>query len=304
MGDAYTTKTTAAGSLGTEIVLQNIQEEARAAAVISDKVTVQRVPRGSTAARFPKNVATLLSAGAISEGSEATAQAYSVSSVTVTPTIIGLDTLVTDLAEYTSIAAMPAAMQMAMARAIADKRETDILALSSGFTTSKGTTTVALSAATVQSAILALDVANAPRGNFGATFDEVADVLQDKILYLHPVQLNQLKTEIRQSNATWLFQEAAVSTLFNAANRPRGFAGTFLGVPVFTSTNVPTANVGADRLGMIIVPSAIGYAEFWTVRVQEESHLAGRAMRIGADTAYAVAELVDAYGVGVLSSAT
>lgn len=304
MSDTYTTKSTAAGTLGTEIVLQNIQQEARASRVISDKITVKRAPKGYTSIRFPKVTTSLLSAAAISEGSEVDAQAFNSGSVTVTPTIIGLDTLVTDLADYTSIASMSPAMQMAMARAIVDKRETDILALSAGLSTAKGSTGTALTIAKLQTAVYALDVANAPRGNFGDTFDEVAPVLQDKLLFLHPIQLNQIRDELRTTNASWAFQEASVSTLFNASDKPRGFAGTVLGVPVFTSTNVPTANGGTDRLGMMIVPSCLGYGEFWDVRVQDDYYLKGRATRVGADTAYAVAELVDAYGCGVLSVAT
>jgi hypothetical protein len=41
----------------------------------------------------------------------------------------------------------------------------------------------------------------------------------------------------------------------------QGFAGTFNGVDIFSSSKVPTANAGADRAGAMFGYGAVGYVE-------------------------------------------
>lgn len=299
MADVFTTKSTAVGTLGEAFAFEEVQAAARAAIVISNKVTVKTVPRGHKSAKFVKESGSLLAAAAISEGSTDDAQAWTNSSVELTPAIIALNTLVTDLAEFSSFAAMDPAMRAALGRAVADKRDTDVLALASGFSGSAGTTGVALSMANIDTGIYTLDNANAPSGNFGETSDEGGDLLQGKIIVLAPIQVSQLRTALRNSGQSYLFQEKATELLYNDNTKMRGYKGTLAGMPVFESTRVVTS--GSDRLGMMFVPSAIGLAHAWAVMIETQRVLEKWSTRVGASTGYAVGELFDAYGFGLLS---
>jgi hypothetical protein len=304
MGDVFTTKSVAAGIIGADLVLELVQQEARAAIVAYNKFTLKTAPRGHNAIRFPKVAGTALSAAVIAEGSAADAQAATFTGVTITPTVVGLDVLATKLAEYTSLVNMPIEVRNAMARAIADKKDADVLALSAGFSQSVGTTGVSAKIADVQQAQYLLTVANAPRGNFGETGDDLPGIYDDVIGFLHPIQVNQLVAQALASGQSWLVSDKATEVLYRDGTKPRGYKGRLLGMPIFESTNVPTADAGVNRLGMFAVPSAIGVGQFWDLDVATDMALASRSTRFGADSAYGVAELVDLYGVGFKSIAT
>lgn len=88
---------------------------------------------------------------------------------------------------------------------------------------------------------------------------EQASVPTPFVAVLHPVQLTDLQNSIRAeaSNAI-AFSPATVEML---AAKGQGFAGSFMGVDIYKSSKVPTANAGADRAGAMMGYGAVGMAE-------------------------------------------
>ena len=84
------------------------------------------------------------------------------------------------------------------------------------------------------------------------------------------------------------------------------WVGNWMGIPVFSSTNVPTANAGEDRGGALFVAKeALGLAIKWDVRI-ETQRLASKGLggsAIWASMAYKAGELRDALGVSIITDA-
>ena len=78
------------------------------------------------------------------------------------------------------------------------------------------------------------------------------------VAVLHPVQVTDLQNSIRAEGGA-LQYVAATQEMLSA--KGQGFAGSFLGVDLFKSSKVPTANGGADRAGAMMGYGAVGVAE-------------------------------------------
>lgn len=174
---------------------------------------------------------------------------------------------------------------------------TMIAALSSGFSTAVGSTTVDLSVANFYAAIFGLQL-NSADGMFTAV--------------LHPQQINDLISSLRSETGPG--QYLATSQDQVQAKGP-GFRGNLFGVDIFASANVPTATAGADYLGMMIAPGAIGVATATAAPVMGGQTLASQSpivvelerdassgSTIVVGSAFVgVAELDDLRGIGILS---
>lgn len=172
----------------------------------------------------------------------------------------------------------------------------DALALSSTFTSSVGTTNTALTLAAFQLAQETLDVANSEGG----------------IAILHSRQWADLKTELSfiASGATGYLPatQEAIQRL------GRGFKGTLFGTLIFVHNRVPTANTSTDRLGMMLGPDAIQWADAQLPIIRPEVQASVGADRIGLDTdeirgdstisyttMYGLSRLLDGAGCKILS---
>lgn len=173
---------------------------------------------------------------------------------------------------------------------------TMITALSSGFSGSVGSTGVDLTVATFYSAIFALQL-TANAGVFTAI--------------LHNQQINDLISSLRSETGPGQYL-AATQEMVNA--KGPGYKGSLFGVDVFGSNTVPTANAGADYLGMMIAPGAIGIATATAapimgttiaspspIVVELERDASGGYSVIVGSAFVGVAEIDDAKGVGILS---
>ena len=174
---------------------------------------------------------------------------------------------------------------------------TMIAALSSGFSSSVGSTTTDLTVANFYAAIFQLQL-NSADGIFTAI--------------LHPQQINDLISSLRSETGPG--QYLATSSDQVQAKGP-GFRGNLFGVDIFASANVPTANAGADYLGMMIAPGAIGVATATAapmvgaatlpsqspivVELERDSS-SGSTIVVGS-AFVGVGELDDLRGVGILS---
>jgi hypothetical protein len=125
--------------------------------------------------------------------------------------------------------------EMAVTNAICDTID--------GFTATAGTSGVDLSVDDFFSALFTL---------------EQASVATPYVSVLHPVQVTDLQNSIRAEGGALQYIAATQEMLMA---KGQGYAGSFLGVDIFKSSKVPTANAGADRAGAMMGYGAVGMAE-------------------------------------------
>lgn len=174
---------------------------------------------------------------------------------------------------------------------------TMIAALSSGFSSSVGSTGVDLTVANFYAAIFTLQL-NSADGIFTAI--------------LHPQQVNDLISSLRSETGPGQY---LATTQDQVQAKGPGFRGNLFGCDIFASANVPTANAGLDFLGMMIAPGAIGVATATAapmvgaatlpsqspivVELERDSS-SGSTIVVGS-AFVGVGELDDLRGVGILS---
>lgn len=228
-------------------------------------------------------------AAAVNEGTELANTALTTAKVTGTAGEVGIMATVTDVLEVSDIPAAHGARLKQLGRSIADKIDVDITALFASFSSTVGTTTADLTLANLLSAIYTLEVANAPKPYVGV---------------LHPVQISDMRTAL-ESNANAPFQSqgirAGTNELGPAGN---GFAGEWFGLPIYFSTNVPTANAAADRAGGIFSSNyALGMVTKWASKVVPMYWPPIRGWVLTATANYGVFEIEDSAGVAVITDA-
>ena len=184
--------------------------------------------------------------------------------------------------------------EMAVTNAICDTID--------GFTTVAGTSGVDLSVDDFFSALFSLEQASVPT---------------PYVAVLHPVQLTDLQSSIRAEGGA-LQYIAATQEMLQA--KGQGFAGSFLGVDIFKSSKVPTANGGADRAGAMMGFGAIGMAEGSVrpiaalggalqfpagtiIAVEYERTAATALTSITGNAYFGVAKLQDSMGVSIITDA-
>lgn len=256
--------------------------------------TAMHLVRQESIASYPgtaKNFPTVnaLAAASVSEGADMAASQFSTGVETITVGEVGLLLVLTDLLSVSDIVTDDFYTGEA-GKAMSKKLTTDVLSLSSGFSNSVGSTGVDITESEILEGIQTL-MANGVDGPYHGV--------------LHPRQYIDLVGDIGTTitpAANSSESSRAVSNEFGA--RPDGALGTLYGVNWSISNLVPTANSGADRLGMIVSPNyAIGLVWKWMVRVEPERDASLRAREIAITAAYGTGELLDSAGVGVLGDA-
>lgn len=171
-----------------------------------------------------------------------------------------------------------------------------------GFTTTAGTSGVDLSVDDFFSALFSLEQANVPT---------------PYVAVLHPVQVTDLQSSIRGEGGALQYIAATQDML---AAKGQGFAGSFLGVDIFKSSKVPTANAGADRAGAMMGYGAVGMAEGsvrpiaalggalqfpagTVIAVEYERTSATALTSITGNAYFGCAKLQDSMGVSLISDA-
>lgn len=237
----------------------------------------------SVAVKIPK--ADKFTAAAVAEGTELTNTALTSASVTITSSEIGIQATITDVLDLSDIPAAHGARLKQLGRAIGDKIDVDICALFSGFSTGVGTTTVNIALTNLLDAIYNLEV------NDAAGLGSLVGVL-------HPRQTADLRTEL----------EADAASIYVGAAQPSkamaGYFGSWFGIDIFQSTNVPTANAAADRAGGVFVRDyALGMAQKWAAKVETMRWAPIRGWVLVATAMYGVGEVEDSAGVNVTTDA-
>ncbi len=180
-----------------------------------------------------------------------------------------------------------------------NKRVTAMLCgLSTGFSNTVGTSGANLSVSVFYDAIFSLQLT--ANDSFMAI--------------LHPQQINDLMSSLRSETGPGQYLAATQEQV--TAKGP-GYRGSLLGVELFGSTLIPTANAGADYCGVMFSRGAIGYATgsaapvrgagdvilpAGTPIVVELSRSAEAGLSTITGSAFVgVAELDNARGVGIVS---
>lgn len=238
---------------------------------------------------------------AVADGSAASNTALTTGSATITIARQALVRQISDLAQLTANGPMNVTVEALAEDMVGafNKRVTAMLCgLSSGFSTSVGSTGTNMSVATFYDAIFALQL-----------------VANDSFMaIMHPQQINDLISSLRSETGPGQYL-AATQEQVNA--KGPGYRGTLFGVELFGSTQVPTANSGADYLGYMFSKGAVGYATGSAAPVRGAADVVlpagtpivvevSRSPEAGLSTItgsafVGVAELDDARGVGILS---
>ena len=241
---------------------------------------------------------------AVGDGTSVSNTSITSSAATITIARQALRYDITDLASLTDPLAAGAGVGIeglanSMAIAFGMRLTQMITALSSGLSQSVGTTTVALSVSTFFDAIYKLQL-QSNDGEFAAV--------------LAPQQVNHLINSLRSETGPGQYVAATQDQI---AAKGQGFRGMLFGVSLYTSSTVPTANAGADRLGMMVSTGCIGYATGSPMPIQGagaiilpagsqvvvelERDAASGLTKVVGNSFAGVAEIQDLKGVGILS---
>lgn len=302
MSDAITKRSDVAGALYATMVEERIIMAARTAAVMLQLVTKKQLADpGPIAHTFGKLAA--LTADTITEGDDPDLVAAATGTpVTITADQVGVDIGLSDKLKSTGIAGLAEADQMEQGRAIAGKIDKDLCSLFSGFSNQVGTTNTPWSLTQLNAARFILDDAAAPDGNFGdpSSLGPTPNGLRGKILVVSPSHTYRLAQIITASGAPLFSDPKTTDVLFQDGSKPAGYKGTFLGIPIFETNNCPRGgSLDVDHIGGMFVPSALAIVMKWLIRFEQQR--VGRITKYYADAFYGVGELMDAYGVGIIT---
>jgi len=239
----------------------------------------------SNGVKIPK--ADKFTAAAVAEGTELTNTALTSASVTITASEIGIQATITDVLELSDIPAAHGARLRQLGRALGDKLDVDITALLGGFSTVVGSTTVNIALSNLLDAIYNLEVND-------------ASGLGSLVSVLHPRQTADLRTEL-EADAASLYVGKSDTSIMKAQ---AGYFGSWFGIDIFQSSNVPTVNAGEDRGGGVFVRDyALGMAQKWAAKVETMRWAPIRGWVLVATAMYGVGEVEDSAGVEVATDA-
>lgn len=226
-----------------------------------------------------------VAAASVAETSDLANTALDPTSVTITVGEIGVMGTVTDNQTEDDILAGLDQYARQYGRAVADKMDADLLALTSGFSNANGDNTNGLSQEDILTAIRALEARDVPGPYRGV---------------LHPVQKGQLGLDIVTNGSSVWSGDSPQDERFG----PRNVMDVF-GVMFATSTNVPS-NTRTNPVydGAIWGEDALAFVTKREPRVEFDRDASFRLTEIVVTARYGVGELVDAYGQALYSNST
>lgn len=282
---AATTTSTATETIFAKIITGMLIENMYGQAVM-DALVRQESLVGMPSSTFSFPVWPALSAASIAETTDLSSTAVDTTNVDVAVTeasSIRID--VTDLLDGASVVTAAAAFAEQGALAVADKRDVDLAALLASFSTTAGATTVDLTEANLLDALTSLTNADAPR---------------PYVLVLHTQQVGDLRKAL--SSTTGVVQSGTDPNALGGSGA--GLEFMYYGIPVYASTNVATANAGADRAGAIFSRGqALARVDKRPIRVRPQRDESLRATEFNITSVYGQGELVDGWGVSVITDA-
>jgi len=257
-------------------------------AAVMDPLVRQESLAGKPSNTFSFPVWPSLSAGSIAETVDLTNLVVDTTNVDISVTeasSIRID--VTDRLDESTILSGGAQFAEQGAKAVADKRDVDLAALLGGFSTVVGSSGVDLTEDNLLDALTALTNADAP---------------QPYAIVLHTQQVGDLRKAIAATSHV-VHTNTSTETL-GTTDITAGFAFSWFGYPVYASTNVATANAAADRAGaMFSRGQALARVDKRPIRVRPQRDESLRATEFNITSVYGQGELVDGWGVSVITDA-
>jgi N4-gp56 family major capsid protein len=220
----------------------------------------------------------LVTAAALSEGSEITDGVVNTSSATLTVSTAAIRTLVTDLAVASASSNVVADIGRLFGEAIARKIDFDLTAqfgqLNAGF----GDHTGAITAASIFQAVAKLKAAAVPT--------------EGMVCVLHPEIAYDLKAALTTSGNNPFVAGGGTSEVANEAMRS-GYVGQLAGIPIFETSNIANNGTAGDINGAVFHRDAFGLAMIGDITIETER----RASFLGTDIVGACH-----YGAGVIQN--
>jgi len=230
-----------------------------------------------------------LSAAAVAEGTDlaSTISTFTTSSKTLTASEVGVMVELSDLAAESANEDVAAAVGRQIGAAMAEKVDTDLAGLFSGFSNVVDKSSAAV---TVQDIFKAAATLKANKADQNGAF----------VCVLHPYQAYDIKQQLTNAGAT---MNHSLSDVGNVALL-NGFIGRIAGVDIFESTVVTGADSAGSYFGAVMTQDALGYMVKRSMRIETERNASKRSLEIVGSMAYAVSELFDEYGVAIKSDAS
>jgi len=230
-----------------------------------------------------------LSAAAVAEGTDlaSSISTFTTSSKTLTASEVGVMVELSDLAAESANEDVAAAVGRQIGAAMAEKVDTDLAGLFSGFSNVVDKSSAAV---TVQDIFKAAATLKANKADQNGAF----------VCVLHPYQAYDIKQQLTNAGAT---MNHSLSDVGNVALL-NGFIGRIAGVDIFESTVVSGADSAGSYFGAVMTQDALGYMVKRSMRIETERNASKRSLEIVGSMAYAVSELFDEYGVAIKSDAS
>ena len=224
-----------------------------------------------------------VSAAGVADGTDLSNTAFATTKKEITASEVGVMVTLTDLLEEASNDDTAAAVGRQLGAAMAEKVDTDLASLFSGFSNTVGSANDELTVDDFFKAAATLRNNKAP-GPYVAV--------------IHPYQAFQLKKLLAGNGNTPMNNH----DLANEALRT-GFVGQIAGIQIFESTVVTGADSAGAFTGAAMSADALGYMVKRSMRIETQRDASLRATEIVGSMAYGTLELFDAYGVGIIGDA-
>lgn len=235
-----------------------------------------------------------VSASAITEGTAITNTEWTLTEAVATAAQAGVLIELTDLGVRSTVADIVSAVSTDLAAACVDKFDVDAAALMNGFSNKVGTSGSALTLANMLAAITKLRI-------------NAKGLASNAVFVLYPEQVGDIQAEVLGTStglAAALSRENLVAIMGDTvnsavlANQP----GSFMGVPVFQSNNVPATDTGANSGGgLFCAGAALGAAWKWAPTIESQRGINNGQIStvLLASVCYGVIELRDALGISI-----
>jgi len=280
------------------LIEQKVLSEARETAFMPSLVYNKDISGGgSTVYNFPRLQS--VAAAGLTEGTDMDSTAAGTDLAgAITVSEVGVRVDIADKYSKTSSAIGIPEIVALCGRAFAAKIDTDLTALFANASQSVGSSGVALSLQNIEDGLYTLKAGEFEIGNPtlpGTPFGGLQCVL-------HTRQASHFRTALRSANVAWA-TPADMGIVVGAGGYGSGFMGVWQNIMFWESTKPATANVGADRVGALFVPVALGMVTSGGITIELQRDASLRTTEVNVTQLYGVGEITDNNYVKIVTKA-